>query len=72
MPKDAKEPIDGDEIIALMQDFIRGERDMTMGQIRACDVLLKKVRPDLASQQLQIEDSRIIVEIVKPGDRIVA
>jgi hypothetical protein len=68
MPKDA---IDGDEIIALMQEFIRGERDMTSSQIRACDVLLKKVRPDLASQQLQIEDSKITVEILKPGDRIV-
>lgn len=64
-PRDA---IDSAGLVELLQEFVRGRRDLSTPQIKACEVLLRKTLPDLAAQQVQVlEDSRIIVEIVQPA-----
>ena len=55
-------------ILSYLQRCALGETDMSATQVRAAEILLRKVLPDLSAADVTAEASGgIVVEIIKPG-----
>jgi ribosomal protein L29 len=73
MPESHRDKIKIGNIITALQQHLEGVREMSATQIQAANILLRKVMPDLSSQQLTGDKdnpvhqvSRIERDIVDP------
>ena len=56
-------------ILGYLQRCALGETDMSATQVKAAEILLRKVLPDLSAADVEAEASGgLVVRIVKPGD----
>jgi len=63
-PDYVREKIRVSQLINRLQSCAMGEIDLTMPQIRAIEILLRKSIPDLAAAQVQSEQThRYVVEV---------
>lgn len=64
-----REKIQTSQLINRLQSFANGEIELTTGQIKAIEVLLKKSLPDLSSVELsgQVDQNISVSEIILRG-----
>ena len=65
--EDWKQKIRASMLINRLQDHAFGEVDMSQTQLKAAEILLRKVAPDLARQEVTGEDGRPQELIVRWG-----
>ena len=65
-----REKIRASQLINRLQKFAFGEIDLTMTQVRAIEILLRKSIPDLAAVEIKSEQThRYVVEVPPLLDR---
>src|SRR5262245_22917650 len=69
-PDYVREKIRTSQLINRLQKFAFGEIDLTMTQVRAIEILLRKSVPDLAAVEIRSEQThRYVIEVPPALDR---
>ena len=69
-PDYVREKIRTTQLINRLQKFVFGEIELTMTQVRAIEILLRKSVPDLAAVEIKAEQThRYVVEVPPVLDR---
>ena len=64
-----REKIRATQLINRLQKFAFGEIELTMTQVRAIEILLRKSIPDLAAVEIKSEQTHYVVEVPPVLDR---
>lgn len=63
-PEETRQRIAAGKIVSFLQEHVAGKREMSSTQIRAAEILLRKVLPDLTAVALaKSNDTRSIAEL---------
>lgn len=75
LSENTRERIKTSMLVNRLEDHILGKVELSQSQVRGIEILLKKTLPDLQSTTLATDPdnpldlkSKIVVEIVKPGN----
>jgi hypothetical protein len=65
-PESVRQKIKASMLVKVLQEHALGQRDLTMSQVRAIGILLKKIIPDLTSTEVKSEVTHHYVAEIPP------